>query len=1096
MRKFTLFLALMFFIGMQVVQAQTSTITGTVTNAEDGSTIPGVSVVVKGTTFGTTTDLQGKYTLNVPPDAQSLIFSFVGMKTTEREIAGQSVINVAMEPEITAIEGVVVTALGITREKKALGYSVQDLGGEEISKAPENNIVNSLSGKVSGVQITNSSGGVGSSSRIVIRGNNSFTQNEPLFVVDGVPILNSSSEVSQWGDADFGNAAMDIDPNSIENISVLKGANAAALYGSRAANGVVLITTKKGTGRKAQAGLGVDFTTSMTFDDAYIIPNYQNKYGQGFNGSEFVYNNAVNDPDDPYQGTYQEWSESNAFSYYDGNWGGIQDGMDESWGPRLDAGLELPQYNSPLTDPTDPDTRTKTPWVSRPDNVKNFFKTGQTYVNSLGITGGNDKGSFRLGLSNTKILGTVPNTDLKRNNVSFRGLLNVSERFTAQVSANYIQNKSDNLPGVGYDVNNVMQSIGGWFGRQVNMEDLNENWATRDVFGRPYNWNHSYHNNPYWTVYNNTTSRLRDRLFGNVSLTYELTDWLDVMGRVGTDFYSEQRKHVEYNESIDYPDGFFWTRETFEQETNADLIFSADKNITEDLELKATAGANYRNVTYRTKYLSAPELTVPNLFTIGNVKGNPSVSMNRSELETNSVFGSVSLGYKYFLYLDLTARNDWSSTLPADNWSYFYPSASVSFIFTEILNVDPTILSFGKVRGGWANVGNDTDPYQIVPTYIPSADPFAGIAQYYYQRQLPPFNLKPEDQQSIEFGVDLRFLNNRIGLDATYYDVTTENQILGVNISPASGFNSLLINAGEITNTGVEILLDAKIVDNPNGFNWDATINWSTNKNQVEELYGDLEAYQLASSWGGLTIEARPGEEFGVIRGNGYARDDQGNILVNPASGLRVTAPSPIDIGSITPDWIGGFRNTFSYRGLSLSVLIDARMGGDLFSVTDWFGAYAGVSEVTAEGDIRENGIIQEGVYGSVDSEGSVTYLDANGNPTETPVQNDMPVAPQSYFTSYWGLQEPSVIDGSYVKLREIVLSYDLPKRLVDELGFLHNVNVSVIGRNLALLYIHESNKIGIDPETGFGTSLSGLGLEQFQLPSTRSIGFKLRISF
>lgn len=1094
MRKFTLFLALMFFIGMQVVQAQTRTITGTVTNAEDGSTIPGVSVVVQGTTFGTTTDLQGKYTLNVPPDAENLIFSFVGMTTVTREIGDQNVINVAMEPEVTAIEGVVVTALGITREKKALGYAVQDLGGEEISKAPENNLVNSLSGKVSGVQITNSSGGVGSSSRIVIRGNNSFTENQPLFVVDGVPILNTSSEVSQWGGQDFGNAAMDINPNMIKSISVLKGANAAALYGSRAANGVVLITTKKGGERKAKAGIGVDFTSSITFDNPYIIPNYQDKYGQGFNGSEFVA--KQNGVDVTNLAEYQEWSENNAFSYYDGNWGGILDGIDESWGPRLDIGLELPQFDSPLTDPTDPNTRTKTPWVSRPDNVKNFFKTGHTYVNSLGITGGDERGSFRLGLSNTKIHGTIPNTDLKRNNVNFSGTLNVTDRLTAQASANYIKNESDNLPGVGYDVNNVMQSIGGWFGRQVNMEDLESKWYTRDVFGRPYNWNHSYHNNPYWTVFNNTTSRVRDRLFGNVNLTYELTDWLNVMGRIGTDFYSEQRKHVEFNESLDYPDGFFWIRETFEQETNADLMFNADKNITEDLEFNATVGANYRNVKYRTKYMSAPELTVPNLFTIGNVKGNPSVSMERSELETNSVFGSLSLGYKYFLYLDVTGRNDWSSTLPADNWSYFYPSVSLSFIFTELMNVDPSILSFGKIRGGWANVGNDTDPYMIVPTYIASADPFDGIAQYYYQRQLPPLDLKPEDQQSIEFGVDLRFLNNRIGLDATYYDVTTENQILGVNISPASGFNSMLINAGEITNTGVELLLDAKIVDNPNGFNWDVVVNWSTNENKVEKLYGDLEAYQLASSWGGLTIEARPGEEFGVIRGGAYARDDQGNIIVNPATGLRVTSPSPQPIGSITPDWIGGLRNTFSYRGLSLSVLFDARMGGDLFSVTDWFGAYAGISEETAEGDIRENGIIQEGVYGSVDSEGNVTYLDAEGNPSDSPVQNDMPVPAQDYFSAYWGLQEPSVIDGSFIKLREVVLSYDLPQKWVDQLGFLHKVNVSVIGRNLALLYTHESNDIGIDPETGFGTSLSGLGLEQFQLPSNRSIGFKLRLNF
>jgi TonB-linked SusC/RagA family outer membrane protein len=1094
MRKFTLLIALMTFIGMQVALAQTRTLSGTVSNADDGSSIPGVSVVVKGTTIGTTTDMQGRYSLDVPADAQILQFSYIGMKAMEIAIGSETQINISMQPEVTAIEGVVVTALGVTREKKALGYAVQDLGGEEITKAEETNVVNSLSGKVSGVQITNSSGGVGSSSRIVIRGNNSFGNNEPLFIVDGIPILNSSSEVSQWGDADFGNAAMDIDPNSIENISVLKGANAAALYGSRAANGVILITTKKGTTSKMKTGIGVDFSSSITFDNVYIMPNYQNMYGQGFDGSEFVAKQyGVNVSN---LAEYQDWAENNSFSYYDGNWGGILDGIDESWGPRLDIGLMLPQFNSPLTDPTDPNTRTKTPWVSNPNNIKDFFETGTTFINTLGISGGSEKGAFRLGLSNTNQSGTIPNTDLKRNNLTFSGTLNVTDRLIAQASANYTQNKSDNLPGGGYDVNNIMQSIGGWFGRQVDMNDLKEKWNTRDVFGNPYNWNRSYHNNPYWTVYNNTTNRQRDRLFGNVNLTYKLTDWLSVMGRVGTDFYSETRKHVEFTESIDYPYGSFWQRESFEQETNADLIFSAEKKLSTDIRMNASLGANYRNTQYRTQFLEAAELTVPNLFTIGNVRGNPTVSMFQSEMETNSVFGSVNLGYKYLLYLDITGRNDWSSTLPKDNWSYFYPSFSLSFVFTELLEIDPGILSFGKLRGGWAQVGNSTNPYQIVPTFSAVTNPFNGIAQFFYTRELPPLDLLPEKTTSVEFGLDLRFLNNRLGLDFTYYDMKTENQIMAVNISNASGFNNMRINAGEIQNTGIEVLLNAKAVENVGGFNWDITLNWATNTNKVNKLYGDLEAYQMASSWGGLTIEARPGEEFGLIKGGAYARDAQGNILVNPASGLRVVAPKPQTIGSITPDWIGGLNNAFRYKGLTFSFLLDARMGGDIFSVTDWFGAYAGITQKTVEGGIRENGIIQEGVFGRLDGSGNVIYLDADGNTSSSPITNDIAVAPQDYFSAYWGLQEPSIIDGSFIKLREIVLSYDLPKKWMTQSGIFNNVNVSLIGRNLAMLYKHKSNDVNIDPETGFGTSLSGLGLEQFQLPSSRSIGFKVLLSF
>lgn len=1094
MRKFTLFLALMFLIGMQVVQAQTRTITGTVTNAEDGSSIPGVSVVVKGTTYGTTTDLQGKYNLNVPADAKSLIFSFVGMKTTERNIGAESVINVAMEPEVTAIEGVVVTALGITREKKALGYAVQDLGGDDISKAQESNLVNSLSGKVSGVQITNSSGAVGSSSRIIIRGNKSFGDNQPLFVVDGVPVLNTAQAVDQYGGVDFGNAAMDIDPNSVENISVLKGANAAALYGSRAANGVVLITTKKGMGKKAKGGIGVDFTSSVTFDNVYILPKYQDEYGQGFDGEEFVAAaNGVNVSD---LAAYQDWAENHSFSYYDGNWGGVNDGIDESWGPRLDIGLNLPQFNSPLSNPDDPDTRTATPWVSNPDNVKDFFTTGYTYINTLNINGGNEKGAFRLGLSNHKQTGAIPNTDLMKNNISFSGTLNVTEKLTAQATANYTQNRSDNLPGGGYDENNIMQSIGSWFGRQVDMNSLRDGWYKKDAFGEPYNWNRSYHNNPYWTTYRNTTPRTRDRVFGNVNLTYKFNDWLSLMGRVGTDFFNEERKHFTADKSIESSSGgAFWVREYFEQETNADLILTANKKVTSDLSLDVNLGANYRNQRGHNKYLAASELTVPDLYTIANVKGNASVSMYEYEKETNSLFGSASFGYKGYLYLDVTARNDWSSTLPPDAWSYFYPSVSLSFVFTELLKVDPSVLSYGKIRGSWAQVGKDTDPYGLYATYTPVADPFNGVAQYFYSRTLPPLELKPEKSASTEFGVDLRFLNNRLGLDFTYYDVKTENQIMSVNISNASGFNNMKINAGEIQNSGVEIQLNAKIVDNPNGLNWDLDINWSKNKNMVNKLYGDLEAYQMTTSWGGLTIEARPGEEFGIIRGGAFARDDKGNILVNPASGFRVKDPVPQNIGSVTPDWVGGIRNTFTYKSLSFSFLIDGRMGGDLFSVTKWFGDYAGVTPKSVEGNVRVDGAVTPGVYGKLVN-GEVVYLDADGNETNSPVVNDIRVAAQDYFANYWGIQEYGIIDGSYIKLREIVLSYDLPTKWVEKLGFLNNVNVSFIGRNLALLYTDESNDVGIDPETGFGTTLSGLGLEQYQLPPTRSLGFSLRLNF
>jgi len=1128
MRKFTLFLAFMFFIGMQFLQAQDREITGTITSSDDGQPIPGVQIVVKGTTIGTVTDLDGKYILSVPSDAQILVFKFVGMIPQEIVIGDQKVIDVVLEPDILDLEGVVVTALGISREKKALGFSVQDVKGDELAEARENNLINALQGKVSGVQITNSSGGIGSSSRIIIRGNSSFGNNQPLFVVDGVPILNSSTEVSQWGNdrdygnasvgQDFGNAAMDIDPDNIESVSVLKGANAAALYGSRAANGVILITTKKGVmaapGEKR--AIGVDFSTGVTFDNVAVIPKYQNKYGQGFNGSEYVYmqylidNNITSD-----QYSYQQYSEEHSFSYYDGDWGGVMDGIDESWGPRLDAGLNLAQFDSPWTRDANGDpVYTKTPWVSQPDNVKDLFETGTTWATNLALTGGTERASARLSLNRADQKGAIPNTDLTRTNVSLSGTLNLSPKFSGGGSISYIQNKSDNLPGGGYDGNNIMQSVGSWFGRQVNMESLKDNWQNEDAFGNPYNWNRSYHNNPYWTLNKNTTSRKRNRVYGNVWLKYNITDWLDVMGRVGTDFYNEYRKHLTANNSVENTlGGEFWQSQIFERETNADLIFTVNKDISEDFSFNATFGANYRNYTRQFIWLRAAALTVPDLYTITNVSGNAFNSMNYREKETNSVYGAVSFGYKRFLYLDVTGRNDWSSTLPSDNWSYFYPSVSLSYVFTETFDIPENILSFGKIRASWAQVGNDTDPYQTLVTYSQlnfndnPIVPFGGVAQFHYARIIPPLDLKPEQTNSIEFGTDLKFLDNRLGVDFTYYNMKTKDQILAVDISQATGFEQMRINAGEIQNKGVELMVYGKILQNKDGLNWDISLNWAKNTNEVIELYGDLEAYQIASSWGGSTIEARPGEPYGQIKGGAYVKDGNGNYIINSATGCPVHSSKPQVIGNILPDWFGGIRNSFTFRDFSLSFLFDMRMGGDIFSVTDWFGAYAGISEETAEGNIREvgvspgnNDILANGVYGyQYDDEAGNTliqYTDANGNDVTSPVATSTVVSAQDYFSDYWGLQEASIIKGSFIKFREIVFGWNLPKKWMDDVNWIQSANISFVGRNLALLWVDESNVMRIDPETGFGTTNNGMGLEQYQLPPTRSLGFKVRIIF
>jgi TonB-linked SusC/RagA family outer membrane protein len=1078
MKRLVLFLTLLMFAAVQILQAQAVEITGTVTSSEDGSPVPGASIIVKGTTIGTVSSSEGTFTLRVPEDAAELVVSFVGLKTQDVRIEGRTQIDIVMEPDILGLDEVVVTALGISREKKALGYSVQDIAGDEIATAREQNVVNSLQGKIAGVQITNATGGgISSSSRIVIRGNSSFGNNQPLFVVDGTPIINAATGVDQWNAKDFGNASMDIDPNNIESISVLKGASATALYGSRGANGVVLITTKKAT--RGRRGIGISFNSTTTFENINILPNYQNDYGQGYNGSEYVASqNGVN-PDNLSE--YQDWAENNAFAYYDGNWGGVMDGIDESWGPRLDIGLMLPQFDGQWDEAND--QFIPSPWISHPDNTKSFFETGTTLTNTLALEGATDVAAARLTLSNTIQKGVVPNTDQTRNNIGLSSSMNLSRRLKASSNINYVNLSNDNIPNGGYTSSNIMQSIGGWFGRQVDMEVLKEKWQEDNPHGDPFNWNRSYHNNPYWTVNKNVVSRDRNRVFGNVNLEYQITDWLNILGRAGTDYYHEVRKAVRYDRSLDTPaGGDFWQQTRTYQETNLDLILTADKNLTPDIHLGGSLGANYRRNTYQYQEIQANELTVPDLFTIGNVAGTPASSMYDEEKETNSVFGSVNFSFRDWLFIDVTARNDWSSSLPSDSWSYFYPSVNLGWVFTDAFNIGGNIFSFGKLRTSWAQVGNDTDPYQTLATYG-SADPFNGVTQFQYATEIPPLNLKPETTTTYEFGGDLRFFMNRLGIDVTYYDKVTTDQIMAVEIPRSSGFNSMRINAGEIENKGVELQLIGKILQLSSGFNWEMMVNWSKNTNTVNKLYGDLEAYELSASWGGVSIQANPGEPWGVIHGGGYVYNDNGE-RITLSNGLPQHSAVPVPLGEVMPDWFGGVNNMFSWKGINASFLIDFRKGGDIFSVTHWFGAYSGISNITVEGDrfsspggdgpIRETGVLFDGVF-------------EDGTP------NDVVVAEQDYFGNYWGLAEPSIIDGGFVKLREVIVGYDIP---VQNVPFVQALNVSFVGRNLAMLWKHESNDINIDPETGFGVGNGGVGLEQYQLPSIRSLGFKIGVKF
>ncbi|HYF68836.1 MAG TPA: SusC/RagA family TonB-linked outer membrane protein [Ohtaekwangia sp.] len=1050
-RIILLCLTAVFMLASGVAWAQERTVSGRVTSAEDGSALPGVNVVVKGTTNGTVTDVNGNYTITAPSEGV-LVFTFIGLESQEVAIGTRNTVDVQMSQNVQQLTEVVVTAFGIEKEKKSLGYAVQDVGGEELTTARESNLVNSLSGRVAGVQITNSSGSVGSSSRIVLRGASSLTgNNQPLFVVDGIPINNESyaSDPSGLatngnGGADRPNGAAEINPDDIESISVLPGPNAAALYGSRASNGVIVIKTKSGRGSK---GIGISVNSSATFERPLRLPDYQNSYGGGYN--------------------------ENFYHWIDGSSG--SGGEDESWGPPLDRGLEFVQWNSFDGKPR--------PWVSQPDNVRNFFETGTTFNNNIALSGGGDKANFRLSFSDFNQKGMIPNTELKRKNFSVNAGLDLTDKFRADVSVNYIKSGSENISGGGYDNNNPMQQFT-WFQRNVDLGALKDykNLPLAPVGtsaeGTPINWNTNFNNNPYWVLHNNTQGFDKDRIIGNIKLAYDFTDWLSVSLRTGTDYFNDLAVVKRAVGSNDFPNGMYAETDRTWYETNTDILVSATRDINDDFKLGASVGGNLMNQVYNRNRLEAPELEIPGVYNLANSKIAVVAETHEEQKKINSIYGTLDLSYKDYLFLNVTGRNDWSSTLPSDNNSYFYPSFSLSADLTSMFNVQSEQLSYAKVRGGWAQVGADTDPFKLENVYA-FFDPWNGslITPTVSNTLLNP-ELKPEISTSYEFGVDLGLLGNRLNLTATYYNKTSVDQIVPVSISGSAGYTAFQINAGEIVNKGFEATLSGTAVKLPNGFTWDISVNYTRNRNEVVKLAEGLEALELGTFWNAQVL-ARRGEPYGVIFGPDYQRDSNGNII--HVNGLPQRDDESKVLGNVNPDWMGGINNTFSFKGITLNVLIDAKIGGDIYSMTNAWGRYAGILEETLIG--RETGIVGDGV--------KLVGEDEDGNPIYAP--NDVVVEVQSYNHASFGnnIVGGSVFDASYVKLRQVSIGYTLPRNLISKTPF-RSVTFSVIGRNLALLY---SNAPHIDPETSFGNGNETLGLEHAQAPSSRSIGFNLNFT-
>lgn len=1066
-------------IGVIQGAAQVTTVRGIVTTEEDGESVIGASVIVKGTSLGTVTDVNGRFELSgLPPSATRLLISYISLMAKEVAIAPQ--VSVTLKSDTHLLDEVVVTALGISREKKALGYTAQEVKQDALVQGKDNNLLNSLSGKIAGVRITNTQGDVGSS-RIVIRGETSIAgENQPLFIVDGIPVDNSQLNARSSG-RDFKNAIADLNPEDIKTLTVLKGPNAAALYGARAAHGAIVITTKGGD--KRQKGIGITLHSSTQVSFVATLPEFQNLFGQGAGGR---------------------------FSYVDGKGAGVNDGVDESWGPRLDIGLLIPQFDSPL----DADgNRVATPWVSHPNNVRDYFRMGISTNSGISVARGDDKYQFRVGYNYEKQVSIVPDAGTNKTNISLNTDYHLAKWIVVGATANYIVYTAPSLPGSatpsGSNVRSnspMLQFL--WFGRQVDTNSLKADYTR--------NWNSSYYDNPFWSTSYNTQSQERHRLIGDLHAEFRLTDGLNVRFRTSTDWYNDRRKSkVKWGSAgAGSPYGSYAEDAYTVKENNTEVLATYIKQLNKNWGIDALLGFNVRNKQYENNYQAAPRLAVADLYTLTNSR-DPLISSNDFyRLRQYDLYGSIQLDYRRWAFLNITGRNDWSSTLPVDNNSYFYPSVTASVLLSEAFGWRSKAVNYLKIRGGWSQVGADANPYQLATVFTSETAFNGNPLQSSSTIGMNP-NLKPEKTSSIEAGFEAAFWDNRLYLDFTYYKTDSRNQILKLATTAASGYTSQVRNAGHIRNRGYEIQLGAVPIQTSKGFRWNLDLNYGANSSKVVKLddEGLITSYQLYSS--GIQILASVGEAYGTLFGTSYVRDANGNVVVD-ANGLPKISTTNKTLGKFTPDWTGGISNTFSYRSLSLSFLIDASVGGSIFSNTNKTGKYTGVLANTLSGRDAEHGglwyytdamgnnvRLPESPSYSVSSDG-LYYAQVNGQSTrvyqdgimvegvtESGSKNEEVVSAEKYYHRIYSIAEANVYDASYVKLREVALSYRLPRLWTQKLH-LQEASVTLTGRNLWTIYKSVPN---IDPESALTTG-NAQGVEAYSLPTTRSFGVNLSVKF
>ena len=1026
------------------------TITGVVSDSI-GHPLSGATVEIKGTALRKSTNTNGEYTITSKKAISTndvVVFSFTGYKTNEVSFTGNTSLNVRLLESQNVLNEVIVTALGIRREEKSLGYAAQTVKENAVKDAKTNNWINTLSGKVAGLNIQGVGAGPMGSSRITLRGESSLNldNNQALIIIDGVPV---SSKITGTGNSsylgadnavDFGSSLSDINPDDIDKITILKGAGATALYGSRAAGGAIIITTK--SGQRKDNGLGVTFNSNISIDQVNRYPDYQFEYGEGRTAAYYSY---LDGPDGTNTST------------------GVSAGR--AWGPKFN-GQSYFQYNpnSPDGKPTE-----RTPWVTQKNYISGFFKTGVTYSNSISIEGGSDKGSARLSLTHLKNEWILPNTGFERISAALSLNQKISNKLKINGKVNYTNKKSGNLPGAGYNNQSIMYFLILGTAPNIKPEWFKPYWQPGLTGVQQKNPFNTGPDNPYLDLYEMLNKMNRHGVIGNISANYEITNKLELMVRSGADMSFEFRSQQRPFSMTKFPRGMYREQNIFSYEINSDALLTYKDRLNSNINYTVSAGANAMRQTYDFAGMYADRLSQPGVYQISNSLDQAVADPVKTQKAINSVYGLAQFAYRERIFLDLTGRNDWSSTLPYRNNSFFYPSVSTSFIVSDILKL-PAPVSFAKIRMSWAQVGNDTRPYQTDKYYDRIyGNSFTNPGTLYNP------NLKPEITSSYEAGVDIRLFNNRIILDVAGYNNKSRNQILAIPLDPVSGFSNAFVNAGLINSKGVEVTLTGKPVVKKN-FTWSSTLTWSRNRSYVKELTEGI-TNQTIFQYAGVSIEARVGGRMGDIYGRGFQRSPEGKIVYSSVGLPAQLDPTIKKWGNAFADWKAGLMNEFTINKFRISILLDGQKGGSMFSQTNHKLNTLGKTKITLPG--RDEGIIGDGVV-----------LGANGKYTPNTVR----VSAASFYDNYYGLNnvEVNIFDASYLKLREARIEFNLPPKLLSKAG-IRQTSIAVYGRDL----FNITNFPGFDPEGGNlnnGTLTPGVEIAQF--PSTRNMGINLTFKF